>query len=182
MLQSIEVQNFNKKLKTYNKTICDKRVFKLIQESLNGNFFITNNEEELTILDENVLSLNEKNIAFKLAKSKNNNYSKQLNDKFNIWKNLVKKFENLLAQHDKEYKLNEEQNKELDLINLKLIYMLIDLKVNLGMNLDDISINDITYYCNSIAYDIYDGKYEPLNIEKHIDEQKIKIINLKQIW
>ena len=73
MLQSIEVQNFNKKLKTYNKTICDKRVFKLIQESLNGNFFITNNEEELTILDENVLSLNEKNIAFKLSKSKNFN-------------------------------------------------------------------------------------------------------------
>lgn len=181
MTTNYDIKKFAKNFKAYNKTINDKRVLKLVTQTLNGYIFVTDNNEELTVLDENMLSLNEKNIALKLAKSKRNTYNQKLNEKFNKWKQLVTEFENLLDIHDKEYQLTKEQHKKLDLINLKLIYILIDLKVNLGMPLNDISINDIIYYCNSIAFDVYNNQYEPLSIEKHIDEQKINIINLKQI-
>lgn len=168
---------FNKQLVLYkNYSVIDKRVFSLVKQYLNNSLNITNLNDEITIVDENMLSQNEKDISFKLAHSKQNKSYIKLITKFNEYKYLVKNYEHLLQKHDAVYKLSQKDNHELDLLLYKLIFLLIELKVSLNMNLQDMSIVDINSYCECIAFDIINNNYETLSFNKHIDEKNIQLI------
>lgn len=165
---------FNKKtlknnLKLYkNCSISDKRVFNFVEMYINNDLNVTKNNDEITVIDENMISKNELEIATKLLKSKQNILYKQLDEKFLTFRKLANEYEILLSKHDKNLKLSQKDHKKLDLLLLKMTYTLIELKINLNLDLYDISINNINSYCNCIIFDILNKDYESLSIDKHI--------------
>ena len=165
-------------LKLYrNCSISDKRVFKFVERYINGNLDVTNLDDETTVIDENMIFKNESEIALRLLKSKQNTLYQNLNEEFLRFRKLANRYEFLLKKYDKQFELSQYENMQLDLLLIKMTYILIELKISLNLNLNDISVNNINSYCECIIHDIINKNYEPLSIDKHIYN---KMLNLEK--
>ena len=177
----LEVNNktLRNSLKLYkNNPITDKYVFNLINKYVNKDLdTITSLDDEITVIDENMLSKNERDIAFKLAKVHNIKaympIYNTLKTKFNEFKILATQYENLLTIHDLTHNLSYKQNQKLDLLLYKLTFKLIELKVNLNMDLQDIAMNDLLTYCAAIENDIVTNNYKSLSFDEWINDSKL---------
>lgn len=165
-------------LKLYkNCSISDKRVFNFIKKYINGNMDVTKLNDETTVIDENMIFKNESEIALKLLKSKQNTLYQSLNEEFFKFRKLANRYEFLLQKYDKHFELSQYENMQLDLLLIKMTYILIELKISLDLNLSDISINNINSYCECVISDIINKNYESLSISKHIYN---KVLNLEK--
>lgn len=160
-----------------NCSISDKRIFDFVKKYMNGDLYVTKLNDETTVIDENMISKNELEIANKLAKSKQNALYQNLNEEFLKFRKLANRYEFLLQKYDKQLELSKYENMQLDLLLIKMTYILIELKVSLNLSLNDISINNINSYCKCIISDIINENYEPLSINKHIYN---KVLNLEK--
>ncbi len=191
-------KQFKQRLKLYKKSPAnDKHVFNIIEIAIgNKEGNLTDLHDEVTIIDENLLTKNEKDIAFKLAKIKGNkgylSVYEKLQEKFNDYKKLQEKFTDykklkkinneLLVLLNKYYNLDiDDIHEKYKVLYTELIYSLIELKVNLGLDLRDISIFDITWYCILMYNDIVNNDYQTLAIDQHLDSETGEVYIDKQL-
>lgn len=171
---------FNENLKIYKESVFyytgDHLVFDLVDKYINCDINVSNNNDETTLIDEKMLDKNKRTISYKV-----NNYKRSKRDmlyydiinEFDDFKKFTIKYKKLLKYYDKHKNLSKQQNFELDSLMIKLTYLLIELKVNLNMPLDDISIENINSYCDCIAFDIINNNYKALSISEHIYDDQI---------
>ena len=179
MITQINDKAFKNGLKLYkNNPITDQNVFNLIKKYVNKTLDeVTDLDDDITIIDENMLSQNEKDISFKLAKIRYNkayrSMYKNLIEKFKEFKILIQDYEKLSNKHDNH--LKTEKFKELDLLVYKLTFALIELKANLNISLKDIAMNDILIYCAMIENDITTNNYEALSFNQYTNDIQLKL-------
>lgn len=166
---------FNENLKIYRENFhtSDHLVFNLVEQYINSDLNVSNINDETTLIEENMLNKNKQKISYKLNKSQRNMLYWNLKKEFEILKELIIEYNSLLKYYDIEKKLNKHQNLKLNSLIIKLIYLLIELKVNLNIPLDDIANENIYSYCDCITFDIVNKKYESLSISKHIYDNKL---------
>lgn len=171
-------KTFKQKLKLYKDLpINDHHVFNAIKITIGekeGSLSTLLNTK--TIIDENLLSKNENDIAHKLSSIKGNKgyfpVYKKLQEKFKEYKKLVEDYDRLLVLFRKYNGVNIDNiHQKYTILTNKLVYSLIELKVNLKLDLHDISNFDIMWYCMLMYNDIVSSNYETLSINKHLDSE-----------
>lgn len=172
---------FDDKVGNYRQFLTsDKRILKLVKQSLSQpSLNIGNDDFKITLIDSNFISENENIISKQLTKSRRNEKYSIIKKRFKEWMMLANEFEKTIEYYDKNNSISNEQSNRIDLLRLKITYLLIEIKTCLDLNINDIATTDIEKYCEAIAFDINNDKYETLSIDKHIDEENIKILNYK---
>lgn len=171
-------KTFKQKLKLYKDLhINDHHVFNTIKITIGDKEgSLTNLHDVKTIIDENLLSKNENDIAHKLSSIKGNKgyfpVYKKLQEIFKEYKKLVEDYDKLLVLFRKYNGVNIDNiHQKYDILTNQLVYSLIELKTNLKLDLHDISNFDIMWYCMLMYNDIVSGNYETLSINKHLDNE-----------
>lgn len=177
MINNIKIYDFNRKLKKTNtKSRSDTKVFTLIKQSINGEIIGYDLDEYLaeTLIDSKMLSKEEEEIEKKLKRIRADKNYELLMENFKSFQRMSKKYNDILPVV--ELKGSESPlKKDLDILEMKLLYLIIELRASLGMDLSDISNRNVEKYIDAIVFDIMNEKYEPASILKHIDDENVEL-------
>lgn len=174
MINNIKIYNFNIKLRKVNESSrSDARVFTLIKQSINGKVigYDLGKYLEETPIDSRMLSKEKEEIGKKLKRVKKGKSYELLSKNFENFEEMVQKYNDILLGLGPK----GSGKKDLDLLEIKLLYLIIELRVNLGMELYDISSKDVKKYIDAVTFDIMNERYESLSILKHVDEEKVEL-------
>lgn len=159
--------NENVKKISLNSSI-EQNNFALVRKYLHGRIVESEYGVDSSSLEKEFIIKNIDEIKNKISSSNYcGNFKLLLQEKIMLLSRLFDEFvvyDNLLQK----YKLNKAE-KKLSSENLsKIFYLILELRVSLGLDLDDIYYEEIMSYCDIIASDVNNGKYKRLDFQSHI--------------
>ena len=178
-MPDITLNQFNSKVKRleFGKAI-ERNNFNLVRDYLKGNIFPNEDcdfpyctEEEF--FDKNINEIKETIISKPYRKET----KEALNDRLSILKNEYMEFKDYYYLNQRD-NLDKQEKKFFQASKNRILYLTIELRAYLGLDLSDFYHEDIKDYCDALIEDLINNKYQRLNFSSHLDNNG-NVIKLK---